>query len=164
MAVIGRAPRKAPVLVVRPLVNQTILGLWGTETMEIKFLKIVHALELVSWFRLVVAAVKEPFAVFGPGGAGKFHPFEGVAHILGSEDVPHLPFLPVGTSRSNSIGHQLAIVRHRVTAQGCSPIAGEFVGIKQDPWRSLKRNGRVQNALVLQAVVLGEEKNSSFLE
>src|SRR6267142_5410241 len=164
MPIVSNLAAKTPILMVRPFVNQRVLGLRSAETMEIQFLEIVHSFELLPRLGLVVATVEKAFAVFGPGRAGKFHPLNLVAQILRPEYVSHFPFLPVRARRGDIIGDQISIITDGHAAQGRGAVSRELVGIEQQPRRGSERVERVKHALVLEAVVPGEEIATAFFK
>src|SRR5439155_8979412 len=104
MAIVGDVTAETPFFLIGALVDQSILGLGRAEAVEIKFLIIVNAFELLARFGFGIAAVKKAFAIFGPGCAREFDPFDMVTQILAGADVAHFPLLPIGTGRGDTIG------------------------------------------------------------
>lgn len=164
MPIVRDLAAKTPIFMVGPFVNQWVLGLGSAKTMEIQFLEIVHSFELLPRFGLVVATIEKAFAVFSPGRAGKLHPLNLVTQILRLAYVSHFPFLPVRACGGDTIGDQISIITDGHAAQGGGAVSRELVGIEQQPGRGPERVERVKHALVLEAIVPGEEIATAFFE
>ncbi len=103
-AVIADAAAKHHLFDIRALVDQFVFGLSGAEAVEIELLEIIGIAQGGAG-GLVVTAVVETFAVFGPGCAGEFHPLEIVGEIFAGVDVADVPLVPVGAGSGDAISH-----------------------------------------------------------
>ena len=95
-AVVGHAAGEAPLLFVRPLVDECVFFLLIAEAMVIELLKVIRAGKLFVLFRLVVTAVVKALVVGRPRNGGKLDPLEVIAQVLAGRHVEHFPLLPVG--------------------------------------------------------------------
>ncbi len=111
----------------------------------------------------VVAAVIEALVVFGPGCAGKFHPFEIVGEIFSGVDIADVPLGPVGAGGSDGVGHQFAVVGDGGIGEGDCAIWRESVGVEQDAGLGVEGFGDEEDVLLLKSGVVQEEVASAVL-
>src|ERR1700730_503403 len=103
MTIVGYLGVEEPILVVGPLVNEFILRLRRAELMKEKLVVVNLRAEFVFLIRFVVAAVKEPAAVFFPRRTREFDPVELIRSVFACLDVAHFPLLPIGTGGRKAI-------------------------------------------------------------
>ena len=163
-AVLGRSGVEAPFLLVGPMVDQLVLGLRRAEAVVEDFLVVVPGLVFLAGFRRVVAGVVEALVVLRPGGAGELRPLEEVRVVISGGDVAHPPLVPVGPGAGNGVGHQGAVVREGEVGEGHGAVGRERVGVQQDAGFRIEGGERVEDRLVLQAVIAGVEVAAAGLE
>ena len=156
-AVLGDAAADAPLGLVRPVVRQHVVGLRAAEAVVVQLLVHIQRLELAVRGRLREPAVEEAFAVGRPTGRAELDPPQLVRQRLAGGDVEHLPHVPVGSRLGRAVGGVLAVVGRHEPGQGDGAVFGPLVRVEQHPGRTVEGVLGVQDALVLQPVVLGEE-------
>ena len=162
--IVRHVPAEAPLLLIRPLVNQRVLRLRGADTMIKKLLKIIRALQRFARFRLLVTAVKKALAVLRPGRAGELDPLQFVRQIRPRPHVAHLPLLPVRAGHGQPVRHEISVLTEAVATQRHRAIGRQFVWIEQHARFGLKGVGHVQHRLILQPVVLRKKVTPALFE
>lgn len=121
-----------PVLVFWILPDQAVLGLIGPHLMKVDLLVIVGPFEVLAGLGLGEPSVEEALAVGNPLGAGELDPLQMVGVILPGRDVAHLPLVPVGAGRGETVGQQPSVVAHGSPGQGHGAIDREGVGVEEN--------------------------------
>ncbi len=118
----------------------------------------------LSVLALRIATVVEAGSIHRPGRAAELGEVQKVAAILACIYVPHPPRLPVGSAVGLGIGDQLPVTAHAPLRKGHGRVLRERVRVDERAGlRSVEPITHVQNALVLQALVLREEVAAVFL-
>ncbi len=156
-AVLGDVALEAQLFLIGPLVDQAVGGLRRADAVVVELLVVVRLLHLLARFGLVVAAVEEALAVVGPGGARELDPLQPVGEVAAGRHLAHLPLLPVRATGGQAVGDAPAVLAHRVAGERDGAVGRQGVGIDQHARRAVQLLQGVDHALVLQAVVLGEE-------
>ncbi len=156
MSVIGDLHMKEPLLVVGACVDKTIRGLRSKERVIVELLVVVRLLvgRPFRWF--VVTAVEE--SLTKPSSVGEFCPFEVIARISSVLNLANTPLLPVGAGSREAVREKGSVIVDRDPGQSDGPIGRQLVRIEEDPGLSVKRCRPVQDRLVLQPIVAGEEE------
>ena len=144
-------------LLVRTLIDQLVGGLRRAQAVVVELLVEVGLLQRAPLAGLVVAAVEEALVVVGPGGLRELDPVQGVRQVAAGVDVAHPPLLPVRAPRGEAVGEQLAVLADVPAGDGDRAVLRQGIGIEDE--HAARRQGvdPVEDALVLQAVVAGEE-------
>ena len=161
--VVGHRAVKPPFFFVGAVANEHVVRLRGAQAVVKKLLIIVQSLKRGVFVRLIVPAVEEALAVFGPGRAGKLDPLEVIVEIRAGGDVAHLPFLPVAAGGRQPVGEQLAVVGGLPAAKRNRPIFRQLVRVEKYGGSAVQGRHGVQHVLVLQAVILLEEVSAPLL-
>ena len=164
MAVIGHGPVEIPILVIGPMINEFVLGLRRPEPMIIEFVEVIGFRQPGLFGRFVVTRVKKSLAIFCPGRARKFHPFDDIGPIFHRSHLTHADFLPIGPGSGKRVSHEIAVLGDVIAFQRHSSVSGKLVRVEQHLRLGVKRGDRVKHALILQPVVPGEEIAASLLE
>src|SRR3990170_7424543 len=84
--------------------------------------------------------------------------------MLSSGGVEDFPFLPVGAGYGETVGKQPAVEARVHGHDGGRSIGRQCVRIEQNPRRSAGAVERINDTLVLKAVILEKESTAAFLE
>src|SRR5262249_12781801 len=142
------------------LVNEFVGGLRRAENVVIDALGVVFRRELVAGYRGFEGAIEK--AVAGPGIAGELDPFQIVSDDFPCSDFNDVRFLPVRASNGDAVRGIAAVAGNIEGDEARGAVGGELVGIEKHFGRALETLLHVHNILVLQAVILGEEKIFAF--
>jgi hypothetical protein len=156
-SVFGHRGLEAPFLLVRAVVHQAIAVLGIPQAMVIQLLEIVDAGQLLALFGLVISAVEEALVIRRPSHSGELDPSQMVLQIPTGSDLFDLPFPPVRTAVGKPVGEEFSVVTDLPTGQGDGPLLGKLIRIQQLARFAVQTVSDVQHALILQAVVAGEE-------
>jgi len=163
-AVVGDSAVEAPVLVVGAVVDEEVVRLRRAQGVVVELVEVVGLGELLGLGGGVVAAVEEPFAVLGPGDAGELDPLDVVGEVLGGGDVADADLLPVGAGDGEGVGEAVAVVGDVEAGEGDRAVFRKRVGVEKEGGLVGEVGGGVEDGLVLQAVVAGEEVAVGALE
>ena len=161
--VIGDDGPETPLRLVGPLVDYLVLGLGGAHPVVADLLVEVGLLVGLPGLRLLVPAVEEAQVVRGPLSRGELHPLEVVVEVHAGLDVPDPPVLPVGARGGEPVGDKPPVVADGRPREGDGPVLGEGVGVDEGLGLVLQGAHAVEDALVLQPVVPGEEVDPALL-
>ncbi len=154
-AAIGRSHAVIlPFGVVRPPVDQGIGRLRRAEAVVIELVVEIERLELGAPPRLLVASVEESLAVFRPRRIGELRPLQLIAQGTACGSLDDVQGRPIGAGLGAGVGHVAAVLAEAHPGHGDGAVLRPPVRIQQHPRRAVERVHRVQDGLVLKAVVL----------
>ena len=104
-----------------------------------------------------ITAVVDPRGVRRPREPLELHEAQLVRQVHTVSDAAELPDLPVGPAVGQRIGDELAVRRGLVARERDGGVLARGVRVEQHPRRGIERIGHIEHALVLGAVVAGEE-------
>jgi len=142
-------------------VEEFILFLWCAEFVIIDFVVLVHIAELLTGFWAVVGGIEE--SVLVPRGTRELCPFDVVGEEFEGGHVLHVDLDPVGAAALDGVGHVLAVVGEADAAERHGAVVGERVGVEEDGGLAVEGLLHVNDALVLEAVVLRVDIAPVFL-
>ena len=138
---------------VRPLVDQAVLGLRRADGVIVDLLVAQGAAELLAGTRLGVAAVEEAAAVVRPRQAGKLDPAHGVAGGAAGPQIAHVVGAPVGAALALAVGDVPSVGRRHEAREGNGAVGGELVRVEHHLFGAAERGASVAHALPLEAAV-----------
>jgi len=157
VAVVADAGGKAPLGLVRALVDQRVIGLGVTETVVVNLLVQVQRLEFRFRVGFRIATVVEAAAVRAPRHRGELQPFQLIGQQFTRGDVDHAPAAPVRAAVLDAVGQAAAVRRRHPLGKAYGTVLGPLVRIDQHPRLGVEAVLNVQHRLVLQPVVAAEE-------
>ena len=132
-----------------------ILALGSADFVIVNLVDLVLAAELVAIpLRSVVGTVVKTVAA--PGSPGKLGPHYMVFKQAAILHIHHENFFPVAAAAGNHIGHVLAVVREIGALESHRAVVAEGIGIQEDAGLAAEFVHLVEDALVLESVVLVE--------
>ena len=139
----------------RVFVDQLVLALGSPELVKVDFLILVGRGEFLAFRRFFEPGIIK--AVTLPGGAAELGPLDAVLELLAGLHLhdPHLR--PVRPTLRPRIGGIAVIVRESGQESPGGSVRRKSVGVEEDPGFAVQALLDVDDALVLEAVVLHEE-------
>lgn len=129
--------------------------------MVIDFVVLIHVAELLAGFGAIVGGIEE--AVLVPRSARELRPFDMVGEEFEGGHVLHVDFNPVGAAALDGVGHVFAVVGEADATERDRAVVGELVGVEEDGRLAVEGLLHVDDALVLEAVVLRIDVAAMFL-
>ena len=156
-SVLRDACAEAPGRVLGPREDERVLPLRRAEAVVADLVVEVERLELLARLRLGEAAVEEALLVLRPRCAGELRPADLVGQDRARRDIHHAPAGPVGSGLALREGKQVARIGERHASERDGAVLRPSVRVEQDARLAVERILDVDDRLVLEAVVLGED-------
>ena len=162
--VLGDRVGEPPLRLVVPLEDEFVVGLGRAEGVVHHLHVQVQRLERLALLRDRVLAVVEAGVLRVPGGGVELNPFQHVAGVLAGFEVHDLPGPPVAAGVLHAVAEVLPVVAELRTGQGDGAVVAPEVRVDQHLRLVVQRGLRVEDVLVLEAVVLVEVVPAALLE